>query len=471
VWDFSTEPEFQDKLNWADRLVSEEIESLEFLYGDVVHPKNPPEPMKSVFDALKSAVKNEGLYACHLSVEQGGQGYGEVNLALLNEVIGRSAWAPHIFATGPGTAGSGQSDVIATYGSESQKQKWLYPLLRGEITSCYSMTEPQAGADPTLFTCRAVRDGDEWVINGDKFFTSGVRGATFIMLMAVTNPDVHPREGMSMFVVPTDTPGVEVLWDFGEPHEPLGSGYHPYVRYRDVRVSDDNLLRPERKAFEMAQRRLSAGRMHHSMRTVARCQRLFDMLCERALSRFSKGSLLAEKQMVQEMISDSWMELTQFRLLVLNTAWVIDTSGHRAARQHIAACKVAAAELQQKMSFRAIHIHGALGTTNAMPFGDSPEWLGIADGPTEVHKVTVARQALRKYGPSGDNWPTQFVPRRLVEARDKLDDILDRRVQSEARRKELLDLLQASRNGRDDLIDKASELLRLTANPDPVPHQ
>jgi acyl-CoA dehydrogenase len=472
MWDFSTDPEFQAQLDWADAFVRDEVEPLERLFAGAVNAKFPSGPLQDVLEELKQEVRDHGLWACHLPPESGGQGYGEVGLALLNEILGRSAWAPHVFATGPGTIGSGQSDVIAVFGTEAQKERWLYPLLRGEVNSCYSMTEPHAGADPTQFRCRAVRDGDEWVINGDKFFTSGIQGAHFIMLMAVTDPTVDPHEGMSMFIVDTDAPGVDVLWMFGSASQPMGSGYHPYVRYGNVRVPADHLLGEEGHAFAMAQRRLGAGRMHHAMRTVARCKKELDMMCERALSRHTQGSRLADKQMVQDMIADSYLQLTQFRLLVLNTAWQIDRVGHRAARQQVAACKVVAAQVARDISFRAMHIHGALGTTNAMPTGEGTDWLGIADGPTEVHKITVAKETLRRYKPSSDLWPSEFSPRKLVEARRAYDDIVTRRVHDDETRAAIDGLLQSTRHGNDEYVAKATEFLRLTtSDPAAAPYQ
>jgi len=202
AWDFKTDPEVQARLDWADRFVAEEIEPIESLLYDVVDVGRPEGAIAELFEQWRQEVKNQKLYAAHLPIEQGGQGFGEVNLALLNEVIGRSYWAPHVFATGPGTPGSGQSDVLAVFGTDQQKQRWLYPLLEGKITMIYSMTEPHGGADPTGFRCQAVRDGDEWVINGDKFFSSGAEQAELILLMAVTDPrqrvpghvDVHRPE-------------------------------------------------------------------------------------------------------------------------------------------------------------------------------------------------------------------------------------------------------------------------------------
>ncbi len=466
AWDFCTDPDVQARLDWADRFVAEEIEPVESLFLDVVDVGRPEGSIGELFEQWRQEVKDHGLYAAHLPTEQGGAGFGEVNLALLNEVIGRSYWAPHVFATGPGTPGSGQSDVLAVFGTDVQKQRWLYPLLEGKVTMIYSMTEPHGGADPTGFRCRAVKDGEEWVINGDKFFSSGAEQADLILLMAVTDPDADAYHGMSMFILPTNAPGVRIFGDLGglpedEDNRGVGFGHHPYIRYQDVRVPADHLIGEPGQAFAMAQRRLSAGRMHHAMRAVALAKREFDMICERALSRYTQGGLLAEKQMVQEMVADAWLNLTQFRLLILQAAWTIEREGYGAARRYVAACKVKAAEIQREMAFQATHIHGALGTTNTLPITRATDWLGIADGPTEVHKVSLARQVLRDYRPSDDLWPTRFRPRTLLKARERLDEIVAARL-PETASSELHELLQQSNNGNDHAMARMTEFMHMT---------
>ena len=293
---------------------------------------------------LQDEVKKRGLWACHLGPDLGGPGYGQLKLALLNELLGRSRFAPRVF--GCQAPDSGNAEILAHYGSPEQKKRFLQPLMDGEIVSCYSMTEPHAGADPTRFTTRAKRDGDDWVINGEKWFSSNARYATFLISMVVTDPSVSPYNGMSMFIVPTSTPGVNIVRNVGVGIEPEGEGDHGYIRYEDVRVSADHMLGEEGSAFVIAQTRLAGGRIHHAMRTVAQIKKAFDMMCERALSRETQGELLAQKQMVQEKIADSWIEIEQFRLLVLRTAWRIDQfNDYRAVRKDIAAVKVAAAKV------------------------------------------------------------------------------------------------------------------------------
>jgi acyl-CoA dehydrogenase len=250
--------------------------------------------------------------------------------------------------------------------------------------------------------------------------------------MAVTNPEVNPYRGMSMFLVPTAAPGVNIERDIGVGGEPLGHGHHALIHYEDVRVPADALLGGEGQAFAIAQTRLGGGRIHHAMRTIGLARKALDMMCERALSRTTQGSLLAEKQFVQGYIADSYAQLTQFRLFVLYTAWSIDKhNDHRKVRKDIAAVKVLMPGVLHDIAQRALQVHGALGASNEMPFNQmlvAASVLGIADGPTEVHKVTVARQVLRGYSASDDLWPSQHIPRRLADAREKYAEYLEHEI-------------------------------------------
>ena len=427
AWDFSTEPEFQRELDWMHSFVREEIEPIDLVFGDPYDKSD--ERANQVTAPLKQQVKDRGLWACHLGPELGGKGYGQLNLGLMNEILGRSSWAPSIF--GCQAPDSGNAEILAHYGTDEQKQRFLEPLLDGEIVSCYSMTEPHAGADPTMFRTSAVRDGDEWVINGEKWFSSNARYASFLIVMVVTDPEADPYRRMSMFLVPADTPGVNITRNVGVGGEPPGEGSHAYIRYENVRVPADNLLGEPGSAFVIAQTRLGGGRIHHAMRTVGMCQRAFDMMCERALSRQTKGELLADKQMVQEAIADSWVEIQQFRLLVLHTAWLIDQTDTSRARTQIAAVKVATPKVLHDVVYRAMHLHGALGVSNEMPFARmwmAAPVMGIADGPTEVHKVTIARRVLRDYKPSDDLFPSQHLPARVAAAREKFADLLEKEI-------------------------------------------
>ena len=427
--DFAIDPEFQEKLDWMAAFVREEVEPLDLLFpsgGDPYDTRN--EKSRAILRPLQDQVRAQGLWACHLGPELGGQGYGQVKLGLMNEILGRSYWAPTVFGTA--APDTGNAEILAMFGTAEQKERYLQPLLDGEIVSTFSMPEPQAGADPKEFVCRASRDGDEWVIDGEKWFSSNARYAAFLIVMAVTDPDAAPHRRMSMFVVPAETPGVEIIRNVGTMAErdDLDEGIHGYLRYREVRVPADAMLGGPGEGFAVAQARLGGGRVHHAMRTVGKCQRALDMMCERALSRRTQGTLLADKQAVQQMVADSWIQLQQFRLMVLHTAWVIDTQPHGAARTQIAACKVAMATVLHDVIQRALHVHGSLGTTHELPLADW--WMGVpslalADGPTEVHRTTIAKQVLKQYSPAEGLFPSEHIPPRREAARKRYAGIVE----------------------------------------------
>ncbi|MBD0322704.1 MAG: acyl-CoA dehydrogenase family protein [Aldersonia sp.] len=429
AWDFETDPDFQEKLDWADAFVREEVEPLDLVWP---HEQFVPlnETRRRAIDPLKEQVRRQGLWATHLGPDLGGQGYGQLKLALLNEILGRSSWAPIVF--GCQAPDTGNAEIIAHFGTDAQKDRYLRPLLDGEIFSSYSMTEPQGGADPTQFTCRAVRDGDDWVINGWKYFSSNAKTASFLIVMVVTDPDVSAYKGMSMFLVPTDTPGIEIVRNVGLYGEPMNGGSHALIHYNDVRVPNEALLGGEGQAFAIAQTRLGGGRIHHAMRTIGLAQKALDMMCERALTRQTAGSRLADKQFVQGYIADSYAQLTQFRLFVLYTAWEIDKyNDYKKVRKDIATAKIVMPTVLHDIAWRAMQVHGALGTTNEMPFFTMIHGagvMGLADGPTEVHKATVARQVLRNYEASDDVWPTEWIPRKQAAAREKFAEYLEHEV-------------------------------------------
>jgi acyl-CoA dehydrogenase len=429
MWDFETDPQYQGLLDWADQFVTEEVEPL-----DLVWPRLQFTPLdearRKAIDPLKARVRQKGLWATHLGPELGGQGYGQLKLALLNEILGRSSWAPIVF--GCQAPDTGNAEIIAHYGTPEQKERYLRPLLEGEVFSSYSMTEPQGGADPTQFTTSAVRDGDDWVINGWKYFSSNANTAAFLIVMVVTNPDVSPYQGMSMFLLPTDTPGVTIVRNVGLYGERDDEGSHALIHYENVRVPDSALLGGEGQAFVIAQTRLGGGRIHHAMRTIGLAQKALDMMCERALSRQTAGSLLSDKQTVQGYIADSYAQLKQFRLMVLYTAWEIDKyNDYKKVRKDIAAVKVVMPTVLHDIAWRAMQVHGALGVTNEMPFlgmVTGAAVMGLADGPTEVHKTTVAKQVLRGYKATEDVWPTEWIPRKHDAAVAKFAGYLDLEV-------------------------------------------
>lgn len=425
MWDFETEPDYQEKLDWADAFVRDEVEPLDHVLGSPFDKSNPR--VIELIRPLQQQVKDQALWACHLGPELGGPGYGQVKLALLNEILGRSGWAPTIF--GCQAPDSGNAEILAHYGTDEQKSRYLEPLLENHISSCYSMTEPHAGADPTLFTTRAELDGDEWVINGEKWFSSNAKYSSFLIVMAVTNPDVSAYQGMSMFIVPADTPGIEFVRNVGLGTESEEHASHAYLRYNDVRVPADHVLGGEGQAFAIAQTRLGGGRIHHAMRTIATLKKAFDLMCERALSRDVRGGNLASLGVTQEKIADSWIEIEQFRLLVLRTAWLIDKhNDYRRVRKDISAIKAAMPKVLHDVVQRSMHLHGSLGVSNEMPFSSwmlAAEVMGLADGPTENHKVVLARQLLKGYEPHDGLFPRGHLPAVRAAAREKLADFLE----------------------------------------------
>ncbi|HVF76191.1 MAG TPA: acyl-CoA dehydrogenase family protein [Acidimicrobiales bacterium] len=425
AWDFETEPEFEAKLQWMRDFVREEVFPLETLGLD-------RDTLVQAVRPLQEEVKRQGLWAAHLDPELGGMGFGQVKLGLMHEILGQSVNAPLVF--GNNAPDSGNAEIIAhgiaSSGRHDHRTKWLEPLLEGKIRSAFSMTEPGAGADPTLIKTTAVRDGDEWVINGHKWFTTNGSIADILIVMAVTNPDVHPYQGISQIIVPADAPGVNILRDIPtmehpEPHFGVYGG-HSEITYTDVRVPYENLVGNEGEGFVLAQKRLGPGRIHHCMRWLGQSKRAFDMLCERAVSRYAHGSTLAEKQTVQNWVADSMAEMSAARLMTLHAAWKMDKVGAPAARVEIAMIKYFGAQVLYNVIDRAIQVHGSLGFSTDLPLESMYRMARAAriyDGPDEVHRVTVARSALKKYTPT--EVPTEHVPTRRTAAQEKFAHLLE----------------------------------------------
>ncbi len=415
-WDFETEPEFEAKLEWMRGFVRDEVLPLEVLDAD-------ERAFGRIISGLQSEVKAQRLWATHLPPDLGGQGYGQVKLGLMHEIEGQSIWAPIVF--GNQAPDSGNSELLALAGSEEQKQRWLHPLLRGELRSAFSMTEPNsAGSDPTTLTATATLDGDEWVINGHKWFTSNGMVADFLIAMVVTDPEAGQYERASMIIVPRDTPGLELVRNIptmaGE-HERFGYG-HAEVKYNDCRVPQANLLGKRGQGFLLAQLRLGPGRIHHCMRWLGQARRAFDMLCERALQREAFGGPLARKQTVQNWIADSAAEMQAARLMTLQAAWMIDRHGAEGARKEISMIKFYGAQVLYNVIDRAIQIHGSLGYSSDLPLEEMYRHARAAriyDGPDEVHRVAVARHVLRDYEAPPGIWPRDHVPTRREAARHK----------------------------------------------------
>ena len=422
--DFDVDEKFGAKLAWADEFVRANVEPLDQLLG---HPCDMASPLRAkLIPPLQQEVRDAGLWACHLGADLGGPGYGQVKLALLNEILGRSRCAPVVF--GCQAPDSGNAEILARFGSTEHKERYLQPLLDNNIVSCFSMTEPQGGSDPTAFTLRAGMDGDTWVLNGEKWFTSNAAFSAFALVLAVTNPDADRHRKMSMFIVPTDTPGFEIVRNVANYGDLPGTGTHAYVRYANVRIPAASMLGERGSGFVVAQSRLGGGRVHHAMRSVGLVKAALDMMCERALSRRSGGTSLADKQLVQAMIADCWLGIEQFRLLVLRTAWRIDKyDDYGKVRADIAAVKILLPKVVHDVAARAIQLHGSLGISDELPLArwllDS-FYLGLADGPTDIHRMSLARMILATHKPHEELFPSRHLPRLQTEARQQYADIL-----------------------------------------------
>ncbi|MCA9709003.1 MAG: acyl-CoA dehydrogenase family protein [Myxococcales bacterium] len=355
-------------------------------------------------DALRSRAREHGLWLPQLPRAYGGMGLSVLHHGLVSEVLGRSPLGH--YALNCQAPDAGNMELLVEHGTEAHKERWLRPLLDGEIRSCFGMTEPEfAGSNPVWMGTRARREGDEWVIDGHKWFTSSADGAAFCIVMAVTEEDAAPHERASMIIVPTDAPGFTLVRNIPVMGE-AGEGWmsHSEIRLDGVRVPADNLLGSAGQGFKLAQARLGPGRIHHCMRWIGLCNRAFDLMAHRAVTRrLSPDKTLADMQTVQNWIAESRAEIDAARLLVLHAAWRIDAVGVKAAREEISLIKFHAANVLMRVVDRAIQCHGALGITEDTVLS----WIyrhergaRIYDGPDEVHKAVVARRILQRYTPA-----------------------------------------------------------------------
>ncbi len=375
-----------EKIIPAEKAISEETESL---------PNGQESPTMT---SLRQEAKSLGLWNLYLPDDEWGAGLSNHDYSILCEYMGRSQVASRVFnCNAPDT---GNAEILAQFGTEAQKEQWLKPLLEGEIRSCFSMTEPDtSGADPTGLRTVAVRDGDDYVINGHKWFTSGAIGAKFAIAMVVTNPEGGPHERASMIIVPTDAPGFDLIRPVSVMGH-VGGGGHCEIQYNDCRVPATNLLGPEHGGFMIAQARLGPGRIHHCMRAIGSAERAFEIMCRHANMREAHGSLLRDKQFVQEWVATSRMEIDQARLLTQFAAWKMDAYGKENARQELAMTKVVVPNMMMDVLDRAIQCLGALGVSDDTPIASmwrNGRALRIADGPDEVHKMVIARRELKKF--------------------------------------------------------------------------
>ncbi|HKY25956.1 MAG TPA: acyl-CoA dehydrogenase family protein [Gaiella sp.] len=353
---------------------------------------------------LREQAREAGLWAPHVPPEAGGTGRGFLYYACLNEEIGRSAYAQLVF--GCQAPDAGNAEILHLFGTNDQKARFLRPLVAGETRSFFAMTEPDvAGSDPTLLRTRAVRDGDDWVIDGHKWFSSGADGAGFAVVFAISAPDAEPHRRGTMILVPAETPGVDVVRPVPVMgHAGRGWNTHCEVRFSDVRVPVANTLGGEGEAFRLAQKRLGPGRIHHVMRWLGQMQRAFELMCRYANEREAFGGPLADKQTVQNWVADSAAEIQACRLMTMDTARKIDEGSE--ARVEVSLLKVYAANVLVEVIDRAIQVHGARGLTDETPLAGMAMHARAAriyDGPDEVHRMTAARRILRSFR-EGEGW-------------------------------------------------------------------
>jgi acyl-CoA dehydrogenase len=418
AWDFETDAEFEERLEWMRGFVRRELFPLELVDADWREIRQLARP-------LQQEVKDAGLWAAHLDPELGGQGFGQVKLALMHEVLGECDYAPLVF--GCQAPDSGNSELLAIAATEEQRRRWMEPLLDGSLMSAYSMTELGTGSDPRQFTTRAERRDGAWILNGRKWFVGNGSRSDFHIVMVITDPDAEPHRRASMLIVPSDSEGISFR-ELGYMHHPDLPGNlwsHDEVVYDGVRVPEENLLGGEGEAFVLGQKRLGPGRLHHAMRWIGVSNRALRMLCERAASVSVHGSLLGEKGMIQTWIADCTAEMRGARLLTLEAAWKLEKYGSRAARTEIAMIKYFGAKVMHEVLDKAIQVHGSLGYSTDMPLESMYRWSRAAriyDGPDEVHRMLVARQALKGIEPTAV--PTEHVPIRRQAAQEKFEQRL-----------------------------------------------
>jgi acyl-CoA dehydrogenase len=356
-------------------------------------------PFPAILVELRARAKAEGLWNLFLPLRDEGPGLTNVEYGVLSEEMGRATTtAPYVFNCQP--PDSGNMEILAEHANPYQRERWLHPMLEGDIRSCFSMTEPDTpGSDPTQLACRAVLDGDDWVINGRKWWTTNALGAQVAIVMAVSDPDAERHKRATMILVPTDTPGFNLVRPLSNMGHTAGPG-HWEIQYDNCRVPiEESTLGPRQGGFKVSQDRLGPGRIHHCMRLIGVAERALEMMCERAKSRSMFGETLAQKQFVQEFIATSRIEIEQARLVTSYAAWKLDTVGNRLAREELSIAKVAVPTMGLNVVDRAIQIFGGAGVSDDTPLSWMYRYnrmLRIGDGADEVHKQVIARMELAK---------------------------------------------------------------------------
>ena len=405
--DFSHSARAADYLRRVGDFIRAEIEPVEAEYHRTLRESQDPWVVLPIVNQLKAKARAEGLWNLFLPEEEyGGAGLSNVEYAPLAELMGRSSLAPVVFnCNAPDT---GNAEVLVKYGSDEQRKQWLEPLLRGEIRSAFCMTEPEvASSDATNMAATAVVDGDDIVLNGRKWWSTGVGHpeCAFAIFMGLTDPDAHRYRRHSMVLVPMDAPGVKVermLSVFGHQDEPFG---HGEVSFTDVRLPLSSVIAGPGRGFEIAQGRLGPGRIHHCMRSIGLAERALELACERASSRVAFGKPLVNLGGNRERIARARIAINQARLLVLHTAWLLDTKGLAGARSEVSQIKVAVPNMALEVIDMAIQLHGAAGLSEDFPLAGAysgARSLRLADGPDEVHLGLVARYELAGYLPENN---------------------------------------------------------------------
>ncbi len=395
--DFTLSPEIKDLRRRVAAFMKEHV------YPNESALSHEDEAGEALMRDLQQKVRDQGMWALFIGPEAGGNGQGFLPYAYINELLGRSPVAPRVF--GCQAPDTGNAEILHMFGTPEQQERWMKPLIAGQIRSCFSMTEPAvSGADPVNLQSNAVRDGDEWVINGRKWFSSSADGAAFAIAMVTTDPEAPPHRRMSQIIVPTDAPGFHLVRNISVMgHTGAGHSSHGEVVYDNCRVPVTNTLGNPGDGFLIAQKRLGPGRIHHCMRWLGQAQRAFELLCRRALTREAFGGPLAEKQTVQNWIADSVAEIQACRLLTQHAAAKIDSGED--ARVEISLIKFYGATMLHNVIDRAIQVHGALGVTDDTPLASmyrQARSARIYDGPDEVHRMVVARRILRAFQASTD---------------------------------------------------------------------
>lgn len=414
-WDFETPPALSGQLDWVRGFVADEVDLLDYV---IANPHDTTDPLRNeLIRPLQAEVKRRGLWAAHLDRVHGGVELGQIGFVLLNEQLGRSRSAPVVF--GCQAPDAGNQEILAQFGSPTQRAAFLVPSVAGDIATCFSVTEPTGGADPTSYRTRAERVPGGWSLSGQKWFASGFGYAGYALVMAMSDPNASRHDRATMFIVPTDTAGIHVERQVASGTAPEGP-IHAFVTYDAVFVPDDLVLGAPGQGFRLMQQRLGRARLALAARMCGLMQWAFDLMRERAVSREVGAGLLAHQQLAQKAIADSWTDIETFRLLLLRTAWRLERGDDlRQARADISAVKALMPDVLNRVVRRAAQLHGSLGASQEMPFvGMAAQVLsvGVADGPSEVHSQALARSILRGIEPASGLFPSYHVPDRRVEA-------------------------------------------------------